>query len=152
MYIRWIVRGHRNSEAADVNFHDAYLVESFRDESGEPRQNTLAYLGNIRQIGDNFPGIERELFLLRAEFILGSLPGLSEADLKQVMGLLHQKVPPLDSKEAVIGFQNTLRWFFRFWRDNGGGPDEDELIRIIQDAQATPDAIYLTGDEPDASD
>ncbi|MFP4322434.1 MAG: hypothetical protein ACLFTK_08265 [Anaerolineales bacterium] len=149
MYIRWIVRGHRNSEAADVSFHDAYLVESFRDTSGEPRQNTLAYLGNIRQIGDSFPGIERELFLLRAEFIMGSMPEISEEDRRQVMGQLHQKVPPLDNKEAIIGFQNTLRWFFRFWRDNGGGPGEAELIRMVKDARDNPDSIYLTGDEPD---
>ena len=77
MYIRWIVRRHKNASTANVVFHDAYLVESFRDLRETPRQRMVCYLGNIRQIDDEFPAIERELFLLRAERILASTPGVS---------------------------------------------------------------------------
>lgn len=146
MFIRWIVRGHKNTEIADVTFHDAYLVESYRDENGTPRQQTVAYLGNIRQIGEDFPGIERELFLLRAEFIMETISRISPAERKQIIGQLHQKVPPLDAREAEIGFHNTLRWFFRWWRDNGGAPGEEELMKIVQMAREKPDDLYLGGE------
>ncbi|MGF1507117.1 MAG: hypothetical protein GYB64_13220 [Chloroflexi bacterium] len=139
MYVRWVVRGHKNVQA-DVTFHDAYLVESYRNDEGEPRQRTLSYLGNIRQIGDTFPVIERELFLLRAELILDSLPGVSPADSSEVLKSLQQKVPPLDADEVRIGFLNTLRWYFRWWRENGGTPSDKELLRMIEIASDRPDA------------
>ncbi len=135
MYIRWIVRGHKNSEVADVTFHDAYLVESYRDENGSPRQRTVSYLGNIRQLGDEFPGIERELFLLRAEIILDSLPELSPLDREDVLKQLREKVPPLDAAEMMIGFKNTLRWYFTWWRENGGEPNNLELHHMIEKAR-----------------
>jgi predicted MarR family transcription regulator len=59
MYVRWVVRKHKNASVADTSFHDAYLVESYRDENGNPRQRTICYLGNIRQIAGEFPAIER---------------------------------------------------------------------------------------------
>lgn len=135
MFVRWIVRGHKNSEIVDVTFHNAYLVESYRDEQGEPRQRTVSYLGNIRQIGDSFPVIERELFLLRAELILNSLPDLSPYDCQQVLCQLHHKVPPLTPDEVMVGFHNTLRWYYRWWRENGGAPTPAALQRLIDSAQ-----------------
>jgi hypothetical protein len=137
VYIRWIVRGHKNSDVADVTFHDAYLVESYRDENGSPRQRTVSYLGNIRQIGDEFPGIERELFLLRAEIILESLPELSPLDREDTLKQLHEKVPPMDAAEMMIGFKNTLRWYFKWWRENGGEPNNLELHHMIEKARRT---------------
>ena len=95
VYIRWVVRKHKNASVADMTFHDAYLVESFRDEVGNPRQRTISYLGNIREIGDEFPTIERELFMLRAERILSSLPELNGDERNEVLDLLRQRVLPL---------------------------------------------------------
>ncbi|NJO84200.1 MAG: hypothetical protein HC828_16375 [Blastochloris sp.] len=137
MFVRWIVRRHKNAEVADVIFHDAYLVESYRDDEGAPRQRTISYLGNIRQISGVLPGIERELFLLRAELILNSLPELSPGDCTDVLAQLHQRVPPLTPSEIETGFYNTLRWYFRWWQTNGGGPAPDELDRMIRQAQNT---------------
>lgn len=135
MFIRWIVRGHKNSEIVDVTFHDAYLMESYRDDEGTPRQRTVSYLGNIRQMGETFPVIERELFLLRAEIILDSLPELSDADCCDTLCQLHQKVTPLSRDEVMTGFENTLRWYFRWWRDHGGEPSPEALRRLIDTAQ-----------------
>lgn len=132
MYVRWVVRRHKNATIADTSFYDAYLVASYRDERGVPRQRTICYLGNIRQIGDEFPMIERELFLLRAERILLSIEDLGEVDREEALDALRQKVPPLTREEVMTAFVENLRWYRRWWEQNGGGPTDDELIKIVQ--------------------
>jgi hypothetical protein len=134
MYVRWVVRRHKNASIADTTFYDAYLVESYRDPGGAPRQRTVCYLGNIRQIGDTFPTIERELFLLRAERILASVDDLTEADRNTALDALRQKVPPLSDDEVISAFAENLRWYRRFWEQRGGGPSDDELLAIIRSA------------------
>ena len=133
MYIRWVVRKHKNASVADMSFHDAYLVESFRDEQSSPRQRTISYLGNIRQIGAAFPLIERELFLLRAEGILVSLPELSAADRDEVIVLLRERVPPPDQPEVEQAFRANLRWYRQWWRDNGVELSRDQLLRYLDE-------------------
>ncbi|MCG8346417.1 MAG: hypothetical protein MI924_01370 [Chloroflexales bacterium] len=135
MYVRWVVRRHKNASIADTSFHDAYLVESYRDQNGNPRQRTICYLGNIRQIGDDFPTIERELFLLRAERILLSIPDLSENDREEVIRMLHEKVRPLTDSEVLRAFAENLRWYRRWWEQHGGGPTDEEMMKIIREAR-----------------
>lgn len=134
VFIRWVVRRHKNTAVADMTFHDAYLVESYRDDDASPRQRTICYLGNIRQIGDMFPSIERELFFLRAERILASMPEISGADREEVLGLLREKVPPLSDEEVLAAFRNNLRWYSSWCRARGGAPSREELLRLIADA------------------
>jgi hypothetical protein len=132
MYIRWIVRKHKNATTANVIFHDAYLVESFRDERETPRQRTICYLGNIRQIDGEFPALEREIFFLRAERILASTPEVPPDERQMVIDLLREKIPPLTETEAIIAFRNNVRWFYGFYRDRGRSVTPDELLRIIE--------------------
>jgi hypothetical protein len=132
MYIRWVVRRHKNATVADTSFYDAYLVESYREPRGTPRQRTICYLGNIRKIGDSFPTIERELFLLRAERILDSVAEVGAADREEAMTALRQKVPPLSRDEVLRAFTENLRWYRRWWEQHGGGPSDDELLAIVQ--------------------
>lgn len=134
MYIRWVVRKHKNSATANVTFHDAYLVESYRDDRSDPRQRTICYLGNIRQIDDEFPPIERELFFLRAERILASEQEVPVEERAQVLQLLRQKVPELTSQEVQIAFRNTVRWFYSRWANDGTSPTREELMRFLDDA------------------
>jgi hypothetical protein len=134
MYIRWIIRRHKN-EVADTSFHDAYLVESYRDAGGNPRQRTICYLGNIRQIGNIFPTIERELFLLRADRILESVGDLSPSNRSEALEALRQKVPPLSYDEVMAAFAENLRWYRRWWEQHGGGPSDEDLLRIVQAAR-----------------
>lgn len=134
MFIRWVKRGHKNNQVANVVFHDAYLVESYRNEDGKPRQRTISYLGNIRQIEDDFPTIERELFLLRAENVLQSLPELSPDDRDEVLNQLYLKVPPLTRDEMLNGFRNTLRWYYSRWQKRGDAPSFKELRQMIESA------------------
>jgi hypothetical protein len=141
MYVRWIVRRHKNASVANTNFHDAYLVESYRDDASNPRQRTVCYLGNIRQIEDEFPAIERELFLLRAERILAGVDELSSDDRQDIIGMLHQKVRPLDHHEVMAAFTENLRWYRRWWEENSTGPSEEELLRIVRETQGTPGPI-----------
>lgn len=143
MFIRWVVRGHKNSDVADVTFHDAYLVESYRDDNGQPRQRTIAYLGNIRQIGQDFPNIERELFTLRAEIIINSLRDLSDEDRQDVMRQLQEKVPPLAADDVLIAFQANLDWYFRWWEENGGAPSEAQIMEMIRQAARSAGDINL---------
>ena len=132
MFIRWVKRGHKNSDVADLTFHDAYLIESYRNDEGKPRQRNIAYLGNVRQMGETFPEIERELFLLRAERVLESVPGLSQADREDVMQKLYLRVPPLTRDEMILGFRNTLSWYMDWWRKRGDAPSNDELRALIE--------------------
>jgi hypothetical protein len=138
MYVRWVVRRHKNANIADTSFHDAYLVESYRDESGSPRQRTICYLGNIRKIGGEFPPIERELFFLRAERILLSISDICSADREETMRMLRQKVRPLNEQEVVVAFTENLRWYRQWWEQNGGGPTDAELFEMIQEARGEP--------------
>lgn len=135
MYVRWVIRRHKNATIADTSFFDAYLVESFRDQKGAPRQRTVCYLGNIRQIGGQFPTIEREIFLLRAERILESVGELTEGDRMEAMRALRQKVPPLNRDEVIWAFTENLRWYRLWWEQHGGGPSDEELLRIVQSAR-----------------
>lgn len=132
MYVRWVVRRHKNAAIADTSFYDAYLVASARDKRGVPRQRTICYLGNIRQIGEQFPTIERELFLLRAERILATVTEITPSDREEAMEALRQKVPPLSRDEVLTAFIENLRWYRRWWEQNGGGPSDDELVTIVQ--------------------
>ena len=134
MYIRWVVRKHKNAATANVVFHDAYLVESFRDGNNTPRQRTICYLGNIRQIDNNFPTIERELFLLRAERILSSIPEVPDSERPLVLELLREKVPGLTEDEVLEAFRNNIRWYYRWWRARGDAPTHEELLRIVEAA------------------
>lgn len=138
MYVRWVVRKHKNVAIADTTFHDAYLVESYRDAAGKPRQRTICYLGNIRQIGEEFPCIERELFFLRAERILASIERLSPLECEETMGLLRQKVQPLTAQEVMTAFVENVRWYRNWWEQHGGGPTEAELLEIVRQSQGTP--------------
>ena len=134
MYIRWVVRNHKNAATATVVFYDAYLVESYRDERNNPRQSTICYLGNIRKIDGAFPTIERELFLLRADRILASVAGLECTERESILGLLRRKVPALTEKEVAVAFRNNLRWYYRWWREHGGAPSRQELLDLIDTA------------------
>jgi hypothetical protein len=55
--------------------------------------------GNIRQIGDEFPPLEREIFFLRAERILMSIPEIDSEEREAILALLRQKVPELSEKK-----------------------------------------------------
>ncbi len=140
MYVRWIVRRHKNISIADTSFHDAYLVESYRDDAGNPRQRTICYLGNIRQMGGQFPAIERELFILRAERILSTVQEITVGERAEVLEMLQQKVPPLSHSEVMSAFTENLRWYRRWWELHGGSPSEEELLRLVRE---------LPGDLPD---
>ena len=133
MYIRWIVRHHKNADTANVSFFDAYLVESFRDDSGQPRQRTICYLGNIRQIDDEFPALEREIFFLRAERIIAGVSSLNPEERQSVTAMLRQKIPELSPLEVETAFRNNFRWF-RYWRQQRGMPiTQAELNDMISD-------------------
>ncbi|MEZ4835479.1 MAG: hypothetical protein R2873_26395 [Caldilineaceae bacterium] len=143
MFVRWVVRGHKNAEIVNVTFHDAYLVESYRDEQGEPRQRTVAYLGNVRQIGQDFPAING-LFLLRTQAILASIEELTAADREQTLEQIQKRIPPLDGDEMMVGFvKHTLRWYYRWWQTHDSVPSDEEILRILQHSQDTSHEIII---------
>ena len=134
MYINWVVRKHENPHAAHVSFYDAYLMESFRDKAGIPRHRMLKYLGNIRQVGDNFPAMERELFLREAYAILQDITEFSEAEREDVLQQLHLKVPPLTWEEVEQGFRQNLYWYGQ-WCDQTQHPlpTRDKLEDLLDE-------------------
>ncbi|NJL04109.1 MAG: hypothetical protein HC911_04165 [Chloroflexaceae bacterium] len=135
MYIRWVIRSHKNATVANTTFHDAYLVESYRDDEGNPRQRTICYLGNIRQIDNSFPPIERELFLLRVDRILASIPELTAPDRSEVVDMLQQKVQPLSLMEIRVAFLESVRWYRRSVAEHGMMPSDAELLEMLQDTR-----------------
>ena len=50
MFVRWKKRGRKGRwwDQGETYSLYAYLVESYRDDSGKPKQRHLAYLGRIR--------------------------------------------------------------------------------------------------------
>ena len=143
MFVRWVVRGHKNADIANVTFHDAYLVESYRDEAGEPRQRTITYLGNVRQINGEFPAIERGLFLLRTQTILDSIQELSPEDREQTMLQIQKRISPLTDEEVLVGFVNTLRWYYRWWQQHGAIPSDEEVMRMVKLSRSTVESIAI---------
>lgn len=147
MYVRWVVRHHKNATIAPMVFHDAYLVESYRDDDGRPRQRTLVYLGNIRELCAEFPPIERELFLLRAESIMQSLATLSSDDCTAVLHMLHQKVTPLTPAEATRAFVENVRWYCQHWQQRGHSLTADEVLHMLH-ASGLPGSADTPPSEP----
>ena len=143
VFVRWVVRGHKNSDIANVTFHDAYLVESYRDDNGSPRQRTVSYLGNVRQIDDEFPAIERGLFLLRTQTILDSIAELSDEDREQTMEQIQRRIQPLNDDEVMIGFVNTLRWYYRWWQQHDTVPSDEEVMRMVKTSQQTSGSMTI---------
>jgi hypothetical protein len=138
VFIRWITRGHKSPHATKVTFHDAYLVESYRNENGQPRQRIITYLGNIREIGGTLPGIERELFLLRAVRALSTVPNLTEEEREHLTTQLHRRVPPLSRDEVIEGFRNTIHWYHHWLHEHGGAPSQEEILALIEAAAERP--------------
>lgn len=136
MYIRWIVRHHKNAETANVSFYDAYLVESFRDDAGQPRQRTIGYLGNIRQINGEFSALEREIFFIRAERIMMGIPAIDPTERASINTLIRQKIPDLTTVEVERAFRNNIRWYKRWRSQRGTELTPQELIDLLAD---TPD-------------
>ena len=138
MYVKWVVRQHKNVQAAYIAFHDAYLMESYRDMVGVPRQRTIAYLGNVRQYDDTFPAIERELFLLRVHTILQGIPALSLNDHHAILQQLHLKVPPLAWAEVQQSFHMNLHWYAQWCRQaHQPLPTAEEFERLLHKLELT---------------
>lgn len=136
MYIRWITRKHKSAYASDMSFHDAYLVESYRDETGRPSQRTIGYLGNIREIGGEFPNIERELFLIRAQSILQNMEDISIEEHDHILEHIHRRVTPLTQDEVINAFYQNIQWFYTWCEKNQvHAPSADELHRLIIEAK-----------------
>jgi hypothetical protein len=138
VYIRWIVRKHKNTQALHMKFHDAYLTYSYRNRHGKPRQHTVAYLGSLREINDKFPAIERELFLLRAGQILNSLPDLPIGEHESIWRLLQKVAHPLSRQEVTEAFHQNLRWYLQTCQIHGYLiPTANEINQLIEEIQNT---------------
>lgn len=136
MYIRWIVRKHKNEVASHIAFHDAYLVESYRNEKGQPRQRTLAYLGNLRQIDETFPVIERKLFLSQAAIVLHHMPDLAAQDREKIIQDLHETVPPLTKEEMLyILRQNINLYSHWFYHHEDDLPSIEEMHGLLKNPE-----------------
>lgn len=123
-----------------MTFHDAYLIKSYRDDKGKPRQRTVAYLGNIRQFEEELPNIERELFLARARGVLQEHPEVSQEEEDKIMDQLHRKVPPLTYTEVFLAFQQNLRWFYQWCHTNDiEPPTAEELRRMVSTMSRRPE-------------
>ncbi len=117
-----------------MTFHDAYLVESYRNEESEPRQRIISYLGNVRQMGEDLPSIERALFLIRAEYALMRVHELSPHERDLLLHQLYQRVPNLTADEMREGFLNTLRWYHHWWHHHGNAPSHEEMYDMVEQA------------------
>jgi hypothetical protein len=142
MYIRWIVRHHKNAETANVSFYDAYLVESYRDDAGQPRQRTIGYLGNIRQINGEFSALEREIFFIRAERIMMGIPAIDATERASINTLIRQKIPDLTAPEVERAFRNNIRWYQRWRAQRGETLTAQELADLLAETTDDPGADY----------
>jgi hypothetical protein len=72
---------------------------------------------------------------MRARIIMQSTPNLSEADINQALRQLEDKIPPLTAEEVRVGFENSLLWYYHWWRENGGQPTRKELIALLENLE-----------------
>jgi len=127
MYVKWVVRRHKNEELANINFYDAYLVQSYKNSAGDPRQRTIAYLGNLRQINGVFPVIERALFYIRMEDALGqTLPAdiLTEDERAKLYSGLSAVAAPPSEDEIRQGAELNNIWHSRYWQARALKPSD----------------------------
>jgi hypothetical protein len=127
MYVKWVIRRHKNEELANITFYDAYLVQSYKNEDGEPRQRTLAYLGNLRQIDGIFPVIERALFYIRMEENLyHNLPSgtLTEEERGKLYNGLSAVAPPPTEEEIERGQVWNNSWHSTYWKERAAKPHD----------------------------
>lgn len=125
MYVKWVVRRHKNEELANIVFYDAYLVQSYKNEAGDPRQRTLAYLGNLRQIDSQFPVIERALFYIRMEQTMSrNLPQeiLTEDEREKLYAGLATVAPAPTEEEIRHSEMLNQRWHDGYWRARAARP------------------------------
>ncbi len=127
MYVKWVVRRHKNEELANIVFYDAYLVQSYKNEASEPRQRTLAYLGNLRQIDGLFPVIERALFYIRMEDAMARnlSPDLLNDDERQKLYAGLATVAPVPAEEEIRQSQTlNQRWHRGYWQARALKPSD----------------------------
>lgn len=125
-----------------MRFHDAYLVQSFRNQAGNPRQRTIAYLGNLREINDELPGIERELFLVRARHTLAGIRELNSSERENVMELLQQVATPLSPAEQTHAFYQNLHWYLHSCYQHGLPlPTGREIYQLMKEIEASLPSI-----------
>lgn len=141
MYIRWVTRKHKSALSAPMVFHDAYLVESYRDEQGRPRQRTICYLGNLRQIADRIPPVESELFLSRASQILDGLALSSPVNCAEVMEQLRDQLPVLTPEAALGALTEQLGWFYEWWSQYGTTPAEEVIAGVVGSVLGTQERV-----------
>jgi hypothetical protein len=119
MYVKWVIRRHKNEELANIVFYDAYLVQSYKNEVGEPRQRTIAYLGNLRQIDNSFPVIERALFYIRMEDnLVRNVPPemLTDDERQKLYNGLATVAPAPTETEIRESTQINNRWYDGYWK------------------------------------
>ncbi len=150
MYVKWVVRRHKNEELANIAFYDAYLVQSYKNEAGEPRQRTLAYLGNLRQIDGIFPVIERALFYIRMEdALIRNVPSelLSEEERNKLYAGISTVAPPPAEEEIRHSELLNRRWHSTYWQERASRPSDLSAgfaIQMEEGSQA--DGEYLPDD------
>lgn len=131
MYIRWVVRRHKSALSAWMVFHDAYLVESYRDRDGNPRQHTICYLGNVREIDGAIPHVESEIFIQRARQILQAAAARVVVDSEAVVAELQRHLPALTPDAALHTFNSQVSWFYDWWSQHGSSMPEEEIRRVL---------------------
>jgi len=127
MYVKWVVRRHKNEELANIAFYDAYLVQSYKNEVSEPRQRTLAYLGNLRQIDGIFPVIERALFYVRMEITLThAIPAalLTDEERNKLYQGLSSVAPPPTEEEIRQSESLNRQWHSTYWLARASNPSD----------------------------
>jgi hypothetical protein len=127
MYVKWVIRRHKNEELANINFFDAYLVQSYKNSMGEPRQRTIAYLGNLRQIDGQFPVIERALFYLRMEeYLARTVPRhlITEEERAKLYTGLAEVAPAPSEEEIQQGTVIHANWTANYWQAKALKPSD----------------------------
>jgi hypothetical protein len=127
MYVKWVIRRHKNEELANITFFDAYLVQSYKNALGEPRQRTIAYLGNLRQINNVFPVIERALFYVRMEESLKqelSPDIFTEEERAKLYAGLSEVAPVPTEDEISQGAEIQELWYSNYWHARATNPKD----------------------------
>lgn len=131
MYIRWVHRRHKNETSRNLIFHDAYLVENYRNHQGHPRQRVICFLGNLREFDGEVPLSEWELFLSRAERILAEQAIQTQIDRDHILSRLEQYGPTCTPDDITELLCAQVESFCHWWERYGQGCPYQEIARVM---------------------
>jgi len=129
MFVRWRKRKRTTGAGGPRVVYYAYLVESYRDEEGKPRQRHIGYLGHYAERGS-----ERSSAVVFWGNCLANLAKLelSEDERAAAEKSVAKRIPRPTSDEVATEVKRFAGWITALARFGGGDPRKIKAPRWVR--------------------